>query len=128
SSPASAPPAEPAAQPASAGGATVAPASAEAANRAGLLSWLALVAIVLSIFLEEHGSSTWEQRELWSLFAIVATAATVVPSIKSSFKLDDAGAWRVAAVGVVGLAGYWLLLVLPSIGQNTSFAATVALV
>lgn len=102
--------------------------AADPVSRHALLAWLALVAIGLSVFLEEHGSSSWEQSELWSAFALVATAATVVPSMKSTFKLDDRGAWRVAAAGVAGLAGYWLLLVLPSIGQNTSFAATVALV
>lgn len=127
--PASAGPVPPPAAPPGAGPAAgEGPTGAAAERKAPLLSWLALLAIVLSVLVEEHGTSTWEQQELWSAFAIATTALTVVPSIKGSVKLDDRGAWRVAAAGLAGLGGYWLLLVLPRIAANTSFLATVALV
>lgn len=92
----------------------------------GWLALLALVALLLGLFLEEGGVRMWDQSEAWSVFAIVCAVVQLAPVARSSLSWTAERAWLVAAVGAGGLALYWLLLVLPAIARNTSFAITVA--
>lgn len=118
--PAPTPPAGVSPQPAPAGG-------EEAAAKGPLAAWLGVLAVVLSVFLEEHGVNAWETSWAWSSFAIGAAALTLAPSLRASFKLDEPKAWRVAATGTVALAVWWVLIVLPAISRNLGLLATIAL-
>ena len=107
------------------------PAAETPAAEHGLPLWsalevVALVALLLGLFVPEHDTQLWDGSEAWSVFAIVCAVAQLVPLLRRSTKLDETQAWHVAAVGAAGLALYWLLLVLPVIGRNTSFAVTLA--
>ena len=108
----------------------VAPPPAPAADTGietwGWLSLLAVVALVLGLFLEEGGANLWDSSEAWSLFAIGCALAQLAPLLRRTLKWSAERAWLVAVVGAAGLVLYWLLLVLPSISRNTSFAITVA--
>lgn len=90
------------------------------------LELVALAALLLGLFVPENDSQLWDGSEAWSVFAIVCAVAQLVPLFRKSTKLSETQAWHVAAVGAAGLALYWLLIVLPVIGRNTSFAVTLA--
>jgi hypothetical protein len=92
----------------------------------GWLALLAAVALLLGLFIEENGTSLWDASEAWSLFAIACAIAQLAPLLHRPLKWSEERAWLVAVIGAGGLALYWLLIVLPVIGRNTSFAVTVA--
>lgn len=67
---------------------------------------------------------------LWSAFAtfcavlgVVAFAASYPPASR----LRSNAVWRVAAGGLVGLAVFWLLVVLPVVASDRGFLLTAAL-
>lgn len=125
--PAASPQPAPAAAPAPGPGTPTPAAGEEAAGKGPLAAWLGVLAVVLSVFLEEHGVNAWETSWAWSSFAIGAAALTLAPSLRASFKLDEPKAWRVAATGTVALAVWWVLIVLPAISRNLGLLATIAL-
>ena len=93
---------------------------------------VAVVAIALSVFLKESegggapGVSFWDAiGGLWSLFAIAAAIATLVPTLRSVVNLSEKTAWTVAAAGASSLVIWWVLFVLPRIDANLAFLATV---
>ena len=92
----------------------------------GWLSLLAVVGVLLGLLVDEDGANLWDASEAWSVFAIVCAVAVLAPLLRRSLKWSDDRAWTVAAIGAGGLVLYWLLLVLPAISRNTSFAITVA--
>ena len=95
----------------------------------GIGLWLGLAAIVamaLAVSLNEDGDNGWGRIGVWAAFAIVAAVATLAPALGRQLNLSTERAWQVGAAGAAGLAGFWVLFVLPSISQNTSFLATVA--
>lgn len=87
---------------------------------------LAVVGIAVAVSVPEDGSNEWKSIGVWAGFAIAAALATLVPAARDSLKLAPERAWQVAAGGFVGLAFFWILFVLPSISQNISFVATMA--
>jgi len=92
----------------------------------GWLELLAVVALLLGLLLEENGSNLWDASEAWSIFAIVCAAAQLAPLLRKTLSWTEERAWLVAVVGAAGLVLYWLLIALPAISRNTSFAVTVA--
>jgi hypothetical protein len=91
----------------------------------GVLQILALAAVALGLFVEEDGISLWDVSEAWSVFAIVCAVAQLAPLLRRTLKWSAARAWLVGVIGAAGLVLYWLLIVLPAIARNTSFAITV---
>lgn len=85
-----------------------------------------MVAIVLALSIPENKRVGWSELQVWAGFAVVSAALVFAPVVRDSFKLSAERAWQVAAGGLGGLAFFWVLFVLPDIGRNTSFAATVA--
>ena len=90
------------------------------------LEIVALVALLIGLFVPEHDVKLWDGAEAWSVFAIVCAIAQLAPFARRATRLDERQAWFVAAVAAGGLGLYWLLIVLPIIGRNTSFAVTLA--
>jgi len=98
---------------------------------AGLvLAALSVVLLELGLTLGFGGKSYWSTVTLWSAFATVAAAlgllafAAFYPAGNRS---RSGPAWRVAAAGVVGLAVFWLLVVLPDVDTDRGFLLTAAL-
>ena len=99
---------------------------------------LGIVLTVLSLVLLELGltmrgevaESYWETIPLWSAFATVCTllglgAFVAFAAARNRLRAD--GLWRIAAAGLVGLAVFWLLVVLPVVATDRGFVLTAAL-
>ena len=91
---------------------------------------IAVAAIILATFMDETGINFWDQfGGLWSLFAIGAAALTLLPALRTVFSIGTELAWKLAVGGAAALVLWWVLFVLPNIGQpqvsNLTFLATV---
>lgn len=90
----------------------------------------ALVLLQLGLSRSFGGESFWSDIPLWSAFATVCVVlglagfASLVPGGR---RLSGETGWRVAAGGLVGLAVFWLLVVLPVVAGDRGFLLTAAL-
>jgi hypothetical protein len=91
-----------------------------------VLSLIALVLVPLGLFVPEHDHQVWDDSEAWAVFALACAVVQLAPLLRSMFAWSAERAWVIGAVGAGGLLLYWVLLVLPSISANTSFALTAA--
>ena len=93
---------------------------------------------VLSLVLLELGltmrggdpESYWESIPLWSGFAtlcVLLGLGAFVAFAAARNRLRPDGLWRIAAAGLVGLAAFWLLVVLPIVATDRGFVLTAAL-
>jgi hypothetical protein len=103
-------------------------------NRAAVLgvglSVLALVLLELGLALDFGRQSYWSAVPLWSAFATLCAVLAVVAfaaALPSGSRLRSGGAWRIAAAGLVGLAVFWVLVVLPVVASDRGFLLTAAL-
>ncbi|MFD2092493.1 hypothetical protein [Blastococcus deserti] len=91
---------------------------------------LSVVLLELGLTLGFGGESYWSVVTLWSGFATVC-ALLALTAFAAFFPAGDAHrsgpAWRVAAAGLVGLAVFWLLVVLPVVDSDRGFVLTAAL-
>ena len=74
--------------------------------------------------------SYWQRIPLWSAFATVCALLGLVAFaafFPAGNRLRSGPAWRVAAAGLVGLAVFWLLVVLPVVDSDRGFVLTAAL-
>jgi hypothetical protein len=97
---------------------------------ATVLAIAALVLLELGLLVHVAGRNLWSSVPLWSAFATVAAVlglATVVPGLPGGRRLASGRAWTVAAAGLVGLAVFWLLVVLPVADTDRGFVLTAAL-
>jgi hypothetical protein len=93
------------------------------------LAVLALVLLELGLALDFGDRSYWSAVPLWSAFATVCAALGVlafVASFPSGSPLRSSAMWRIAAGGLVGLAVFWLLVVLPVVASDRGFLLTAA--
>jgi hypothetical protein len=94
------------------------------------LAAVALVLVLLGLSLDFGGESLWSTIPLWSAFATLCAAlgllafAALYPA---GNRLRSGPAWRVAAGGLLGLAVFWLLVVLPNADTDRGFLFTAAL-
>ena len=94
------------------------------------LAALALILLQLGLALDFGTESLWDAVPLWSAFA---TAAVLVGLLALVFSASPSGraragqAWRVGAAGLLCLAVFWLLLVLPGADSDRGFLLTAAL-
>ena len=105
------------------------------------LAVLALLLLELGLGLSFGDRSFWSLVPLWSAFATVAALLALVGFAPATLgrrggpgnAARGAGAtgsglpWRIAAGGLVGLAVFWLLVVLPHADTNRGFVLTAAL-
>lgn len=90
----------------------------------------ALVLLEVGLVLRFGGESFWSDIPLWSAFATVCTAlglAGAAELLPGGRRPSAAMAWRIAAGGLVGLAVFWLLVVLPVVASDRGFLLTAAL-
>ena len=61
----------------------------------------------------------------WSILAIVAAVATLLPAFRSAINVSEKLASAIAMVAAAALIFWWVLFVLPVISLTTGFLATV---
>jgi len=94
------------------------------------LAALALVLVLLGLSLDFGTASFWSVVPLWSTFATLCALLGLVAFAAfypAGNRLRSGPAWRVAAAGLVGLAAFWLLVVLPVVDTDRGFVLTAAL-
>jgi hypothetical protein len=93
------------------------------------LAALSLVLLELGLALDFDSVSLWEVIPLWSAFATAAVLIGLVALLVASSPGGRARAglaWRVGAAGLIGLAVFWLLVVLPGADSDRGFLLTAA--
>jgi cobalamin synthase len=93
------------------------------------LAVLALVLLELGLSLDFSERSYWSAVPLWSAFATLCAVLGVLAfaaSFPSGSPLRSSAMWRIAAGGLVGLAVFWLLVVLPVVASDRGFLLTAA--
>jgi hypothetical protein len=105
-----------------------------ARDRSSLLALGLVVAslalLQLGLGLRFGGESFWSDIPLWSAFATACTVLGLAASaslLPAARRLGPGAAWRVAAGGLVGLAAFWVLVVLPVVASDRGFLLTAAL-
>jgi hypothetical protein len=91
---------------------------------------LALVLLELGLTLGFGGESYWSTVPLWSAFATVCAVlglGAVAAALPLATRLASGPGWRIGAAGLVGLAVFWLLVVLPVVDSDRGFVLTMAL-
>jgi hypothetical protein len=94
------------------------------------LAALSLVLLQIGLALDFGTESLWNVIPLWSAFATFAVLVGLVALLVVSSPGGRARAglaWRVGAAGLVGLAVFWLLVVLPGADSDRGFVLTAAL-
>jgi peptidoglycan/LPS O-acetylase OafA/YrhL len=94
------------------------------------LAVLALVLLQLGLALDFGTESLWDVVPLWSAFATLAALVGLLAVVLASSKTSRARArqaWPVGAAALVGLAVFWLLVVLPGADSDRGFLLTAAL-
>jgi hypothetical protein len=97
------------------------------------LAGLGLVAAAVALLeaglvLRFGAESLWHTVPTWSTFATVTAALGAVPFLlRGAGGLTGRGVWQVGAAGTVGVAVFWVLVVLPDVATNRGFVLTVAL-
>jgi hypothetical protein len=94
------------------------------------LAGLSLVLLELGLALDFGAESYWSTVTLWSAFATVCAALGLLAfaaSLPAGGRLRSNAVWRIAAGGLVGLAVFWLLVVLPVVASDRGFLLTAAL-
>jgi hypothetical protein len=102
------------------------------ANLLGIgLTVLSLVLLELGLTMRgENADTYWESIPLWSAFASACALlglGAYVAFVAAGNRLRAGGLWRIAAAGLVGLAVFWLLVVLPVVATDRGFVLTAAL-
>ena len=94
-----------------------------------VLGLVAVAAVVIGLLIKESDGAgapsvnLWDRTSapLWSIVAIVAAVATLLPALRSVLNVPARLAWTIAAVGAAYLVFWWVLFVLPSISLNVAF-------
>jgi hypothetical protein len=91
---------------------------------------LSLVLLQLGLAVDFDGDSYWSVVPLWSAFATVCVVLGLLvfaAFYRGGNRSRSGPAWRLAAGGLVGLAVFWLLVVLPVVASDRGFVLTAAL-
>lgn len=93
------------------------------------LAALGLVLVLLGLSLRFGEETLWSTIPLWSAFATLCAALGVLgfAPIHPGGRTGTDSAWRMAAAGLLGLAVFWLLVVLPNADTDRGFLFTAAL-
>jgi hypothetical protein len=105
-----------------------APRDRRAFARLGLTA-LALVLLQLGLAPDFGSDSLWAAVTLWSAFATLAVVAALLAFAVAAApggRLGEESAWRIGAVGLLGLATFWLLVALPGADSDRGFLLTAA--
>jgi hypothetical protein len=89
------------------------------------LAALSVVLLELGLLLRFGTAPLWSAVTLWSAFATVCVLVAGA-ACSPAARLRPRPAWRAAAGGLVGLAAFWLLVVLPEVASGRGFLLTAA--
>jgi hypothetical protein len=81
--------------------------------------------VAVGLFVSEGGSSAFGRTPAWSAFALACLVLVAVGAFGGPQGPGSGRTWTLGVVGVSGLVAFWVLLVLPDISRNTSFALTL---
>jgi hypothetical protein len=90
-----------------------------------LLAALAWPVTAIGLFVPEADSSAFGRYPAWSAFALLSLVLVGVGAFGGREGPGTGRTWVLGVVGACGLAVFWVLLVLPLISRNTSFALTL---
>jgi hypothetical protein len=98
-----------------------------------VLGVVGIIAILIGLLLNESdgegapSESLWDRTSapLWSIVAIVAAVATLLPALRSVVNVPARLAWTIGAVGAGYLVFWWVLFILPEISLNVAFLVTL---
>ena len=98
-----------------------------------VLGVVAIAAIVVGLLIKESdaagapSANLWDRTSapLWSIVAIVAAVATLLPALRSVVNLPAKLSWTIAAIGAGYLVFWWVLFILPEISLNVAFLVTI---
>ena len=91
------------------------------------LAVLSLVLLELGLALKFGVESYWSAVPLWSAFATLCVVLAVIALAAAlGSRMRSGAGWRVAAGGLVGLAVFWVLVVLPVVASDRGFLLTAA--
>jgi hypothetical protein len=91
---------------------------------------LSAVLLEIGLLLDFGTESYWSLVPLWSAFAslcVLLALLAFAAFYPAGNRRRSGPAWRVAAAGLVGLAVFWLLVVLPTVATDRGFVLTAAL-
>jgi hypothetical protein len=90
-----------------------------------LLAALAWPVMAIGLFVSETGTTVLGRMPAWSAFALVCLMLVGVGAFGGAQGPGSGRTWTLGVVGASGLVAFWVLLVLPVISRNTSFALTL---
>ena len=98
-----------------------------------VLGVVAVAAIVVGLLVKESdgagapSANLWDRTSapLWSIVAIAAAVATLLPALRGVLNIPAKLCWTIAAVGAAYLVFWWVLFILPSISLNVAFLVTL---
>lgn len=98
-----------------------------------VLGVVAIAAIVVGLLLKESdaagtpSANLWDRTSapLWSIVAIVAAVATLLPALRTVVNVPATLAWTIASIGAGYLVFWWVLFILPEISLNVAFLVTI---
>jgi hypothetical protein len=94
------------------------------------LAVVSLVLLELGLLLEFDAERYWSVLTLWSAFATLCGVLAVLAlaaGLPAASRVRPAAIWRIGAGGLVGLAVFWLLVVLPVVASDRGFLLTASL-
>jgi hypothetical protein len=101
------------------------PAAAPGASTVWVLGLVAVIAVVAGLSISEDGRNAWDSVNAWGGLAVVGAILAAAGAWGPTFGLRGGRAPQLALVGAGLLGLFWVLLVLPSVGSNTSLVTTV---
>lgn len=110
-------------------------ASSEGSTGSADLRLLRLVAqvacpllLIAGLTWDVNGTNAWEATTAWALFALVCAVLQLAPLAGRyvGLKLSTENGWFFAAIGAVGLAAYWLVVVRPDASSDAGFLLSMS--
>lgn len=101
------------------------PAAAPGASTVWVLGLVSVIAVVAGLSISEDGRNAWDSVNAWGGLAVVGAILAAAGAWGPTFGLRGGRAPQLALVGAGLLGLFWVLLVLPSVGSNTSLVTSV---
>ena len=90
-----------------------------------LLGLISVACVVIGLSVSEDGRNAWDTVNAWGGLAIAGAVLSAAGAFGPMFNLAAPRAARISLVGAGALALFWVLLVLPAVGSNTSLVTTI---
>ncbi|MGN6605830.1 MAG: hypothetical protein ACTHMS_02300 [Jatrophihabitans sp.] len=101
------------------------PAATPTRPMVGVLGLVSVLGIVVGLSVSEDGRTGWDSVNAWGGLALVGAVLAAAGAWGPAFGLRGPRAPQLALVGAGLLGLFWVLLVLPAVGSNTSLVTTI---